>query len=141
MDTEQCFHLYHKSNPKNSYKIKIEASKMSDLLNKLLIDKIYTYCVSSGTEDTLIFIIKYLNHYSTIDEVSPPEQPLIENMTLRELFELEEGIFDTLLNTIDNFQIISNLTKIAEELNMKILTSKLASIICYHSNLYEKKVE
>lgn len=91
--------------------------------------------ITKGNQDALIFIIKYLNFYSTIEEVPIYDHPLPENVALAELFELEQIIFGDLLNMTNLDQkivFVKNLIDIAEELDLNVLFEKLSCILCYY---------
>jgi hypothetical protein len=117
--------LSHISNSKNFYKVGVNSANKTNLKLK------ETNVIQSGSEEALIFIVKYLNCYENDNEISPPEQPLIENIELKDLFEFEEHIFENLMD-FAKIHLLSNIIKIAEELNMKMLLQKLAAIIAYN---------
>lgn len=90
--------------------------------------------IQSGSVEALVFVIKYLNCYDTDDEISAPEYPLIENIELKDLFELEEHIFSDILH-LDNKILMGDLLCIAQELQATILIQKLSAIIAYNMQM------
>jgi hypothetical protein len=112
--------IVHISNPTAIYKVYLNTDKI---------------VVESGTEDALVFVVKYINYYNTEDEIPPPEHPLLDNIELKDLFELEAHIFGDLLEvpiTEKNKMFIKALMQIAIELNIKTLLKKLAAILAYN---------
>ena len=92
------------------------------------------FVINNGDDNALIFIVKYLNFYKDIDEIPPPEHPLL-NIPLNELFDIEQHIFGDLLiisNIDKKINIIKNLVEISEELQLEILLDKLAAISCFY---------
>jgi len=90
--------------------------------------------IQSGTSEALVFIIKYLNCYDTDDEISAPEYPLLENIELKDLFELEQHIFADTLH-LQNITFVGDLLAIAQELQARVLVQKLAAITAYNMQL------
>lgn len=120
--------LAHCTNPTNYYKVGVNAATKTNLK----ISEINV--VQMGTVETLIFVTNYLNYYENNEEICAPEFPLIENIELKDLFELEQDIFEDLLN-LDKKEFLSHLLDVATELNMIILLKKVAAIIAYNMQL------
>lgn len=121
--------LSHITNPTNFYKVR------TNTISKVLaVTEHKNIIINSGTEDALVFIVKYLNYYETDEEIQPPEHPLMENIELKDMFELEEHIFQDLLD-IKHIVFLGQLIKIAEELDMPLLLKKLAAIIAYNMQI------
>lgn len=126
----------------NVYKVSIKALGKSTVL-----DLYYTECdnvntkphvVNYGTEDALIFVVKYLNYYNETEEILAPEQPLLD-MTIKDIFELEEHIFGSLLalDTDIKRTSVGSLLAVADGLHVTALTNKLAAIVAYNMILAE----
>lgn len=112
--------IIHISNPTAIYKVHLDANNIT---------------VKSGTEDALIFVVKYINYYNDKDEVPPPEHPLLDNIELKDIFELESHIFGDLLEvpiSEKNKMFIKELLQIAAELNIISLLKKLSAILAYN---------
>lgn len=125
-----CVNLAHISNPSLVYKVNIYAEKKSNILSKNKLN-----IIKSGDTSALIFVIKYLNFYESEVEMCAPEFPLIENIDLKDLFEQETFIFEELLIS-DNKEMLYNVVKIADELNMEILLKKLAAIFAHNMQAF-----
>lgn len=100
----------------------------------------FIHTINSGTEDALIFVVKYLNFYKDKSEIPSPEHPLPENISLIDLFEYEQNIFGDLLNDISdkletNMSFVSELIKISHELQLDLLLNKLSAIMCFYMYL------
>ena len=119
---------------KSQYKVNSEAFKK---LSKMVLNSSRVN-VKSGTEDALIFVIKYINTYSEKFEIPAPDFPLTEDSPLTEIFEYETHIFGDLLNISDkqNLQtklnFITEIVNIAEELGLEILFNKVSAIVCVY---------
>lgn len=91
--------------------------------------------INSGDNESLVFVVKYLNFYKDKDEVPPPEHPIPDNMTLIDIFETEVHIFGDLLNLVlidKNIPLLKNIINICEELQINVLLMKLSAIACYY---------
>lgn len=130
--------LTHISNQDNTYKVNINSIMYSTVLKNIVIsnDCNNKHCVNFGSEEALIFIVKYLNYYDNdVEEISPPDYPLNDGMKLKDIFELEEHIFNDLIyeiNTNEKKLFLNHLIKIAEELKINNLIKKLAAILAYN---------
>jgi len=111
---------------KYTYDIDIRAVYQSYVLKN--IDSI---TIKSGSNDAVIFVVKYLNYYANNVEVRPPDYPLADNTNLHELFEHEEHIFGNLLDIDTQLQTLCNILNVAEELNIDSLIKKISAILCF----------
>lgn len=126
--------LYHCTNKEKLYKISSKSVNKSNILNDAFLDN-SKICIKSGSEDALVFIIKYINYYETDDEIMPPDCPLAENLNLKDIFELEDHIFGDLLYLIDTKKkkmFIKDMAEISQELNLDNLLKKIAAILAYN---------
>lgn len=111
------------------YKVNNNAVKIAKRIDPTNIN-----IINIGSEKSMIFIIKYLNYYSTNEEIIAPEKPS-EIQSLIELFELEVNIFGELLNIHNieqNKYFVNELINIALKLDMPILVDKLHDIMAYY---------
>jgi hypothetical protein len=94
--------------------------------------------IESGDNKALIFVVKYINFYSQTIEIPSPEHPLMENVNIADIFELEINIFEEFIHITDpdvfdeKSKIINEIMDIAEELEMEILSDKMAAITSYY---------
>jgi hypothetical protein len=96
---------------------------------------------ASHSKDALMFVIKYMNAYGDKNEVRAPEQPLIPDVKICELFENEINIFGDIIIDIDNLttkdalleriNYIVEIIRIEELFNLNILLDKLSAIATY----------
>jgi hypothetical protein len=113
-----------------TYTIDANACYQSSILRKNInIDKPIT--ITTGSNDAVIFVVKYLNYYANHMEVRPPDYPLADNTNLHELFEDEEHIFGNLLDIDTSLQSIKDILNVAEALNIDSLIKKLSAILCF----------
>jgi len=112
---------------KYAYNIDIKAINQSSVLKS--IDTSIT--IKSGSNDAVIFIVKYLNYYANHVEIRPPDYPLSDNTNLHELFEHEEHIFGNLLDIDTQLQTLRDILNVAEELDIDSLIKKLSAILCF----------
>lgn len=142
MENEIEIGLYHVSNKESIYSVDKKAAMKSPVLSDLCKPMIANVksiqrCIINGDERSMIIIIKYLNFYKDSDEANPPEHPLLENISINELFEFEGYIFNELLNELlvddEDTQVdkINKLYSIADELQLEIFKKKIAAITCY----------
>lgn len=145
-----CVYLYRNNNS-NKYKLSIKAAEKSKIIKSLIlqnkknIDKkddpksldFINIEVKEGTEESLLFVFKYLQFYENQIEITNPEHPLI-NTPLKELFEFEKVIFGNLLivtsieETKEKIKYIKNLIDTAAYLGMEILLKKLSAIMAFY---------
>lgn len=111
------------------YNIDINAITQSRVL--LQHNKNKSIIVKSGSNDAVIFVVKYLNYYANHVEIKPPEYPLADNTNLHELFEGELHIFGILLDIDAKMQDLKNILNVAEELEIDSLIKKISAIICF----------
>lgn len=112
---------------KYTYDVDINAINQSSILNNVKKDII----IKSGSNDAVIFVVKYLNYYANHVEVRPPDYPLPENTNLHELFEHEEHIFGDLLDIDTKLHLLRDILMVADELNIDSLIKKISAILCY----------
>jgi len=96
---------------------------------------------ASHSKDALMFVIKYMNAYGDKNEVRAPEQPLIPDVKICELFENEINIFGDIIIDIDNLttkdalleriNYIAEIIRIEELFKLNILLNKLSAIAAY----------
>jgi|SRR6185436_14251751 len=136
----QEYHLISYNNiVDNAYKLSTSAKdkfgiQISYIIPAISID-------SKRGEKAFIFILKYMNEYGNKDEVLPPEQPLLPDTKICELFGTELEIFDEIVSDIDDITVKSDLMlkmkfivdmiHIAKALNLPILLDKLYAIMAY----------
>jgi hypothetical protein len=94
-----------------------------------------------GSRQAFIFVIKYMNTYDDKDEVRPPEQPLLPDINICELFGNEVDIFSDILSDIDDISTrdailvkikhIVEIIRITEIFKLELLLDKLSAIIAY----------
>lgn len=128
--TDDCLYLQHIKSS-NIYKVNNNAIKLSLMFN---LNK--TITLDNVSNDAVIFIVKYLNFYSVNEELPPPEHPLLDDISLIDIFELESHIFGDILFTTNikkNISFINDIVKIATILKMEFLSLKLAAIMCYYT--------
>lgn len=116
---------------KYTYIIDINAIKQSSVLLHFDNKKDKPIIVKSGSNDAVIFVVKYLNYYANHTEIKPPDYPLADNTNLHELFEHEEHIFGNLLDIDTQLQSLQNILYVAEELDIDSLIKKISAILCF----------
>lgn len=114
---------------KYTYKIDINSVKQSNVLRQNKDYKPVT--VKSGSNNAVIFVVKYLNYYSNHTEINPPEHPLSDNTNLHDLFEREAHIFGDLLDIDIQMQYLKDILSVAEELGVESLVQKISAILCF----------
>lgn len=115
---------------KYTYIIDINAVNQSSILKNN--EKIYNpITIKSGSNDAVIFVVKYLNYYAKHVEIKPPDYPLADNTNLHELFEHEEHIFGNLLDIDTQLHHLQDILTVAEELGVDSLIKKISAILCF----------
>ncbi|MGL5934887.1 MAG: hypothetical protein ACRCZI_04615 [Cetobacterium sp.] len=136
---EKFFYINHiKASPEKRLKIATSVINKSDILKDMyenafekditIIPVIYTHC---GNYDSLVFVVKYLNTYKDSEEMPAPEQPLLDNVEIDDIFEYEMHIFGDLLyfdNISDNINTVANILKVSKELGLQTLYKKMCAI-------------
>jgi bifunctional N-acetylglucosamine-1-phosphate-uridyltransferase/glucosamine-1-phosphate-acetyltransferase GlmU-like protein len=112
---------------KYTYDVDINAINQSSVLKN--INKSIT--IKSGSNDAVIFVVKYLNYYANHVLIRPPDYPLAENTNLHELFEHEEHIFGNLLDIDTKLHLLRDILMVADELNIDSLIKKISAILCF----------
>lgn len=142
-------------NSKEENKLKVSAAILSKAhYLKGLYDDFYSavendskiipcFYVNSGDKESLMFVVKYLNTYANIDEIDPPEQPMVDNMDIMDIFESEVNIFGESLDISkveESLPLITNVLKIAEELKLEKLYKKTNALLWFYSTCFLKSL-